>query len=158
MNLTKRKLWTPQEGLGAEDLDYADYKFFNPTMADLERLLFTTSAVMLDGSSTTSTLPKRVKLSDSAMGLVVQSNASVVMDHVAWLVQNGIASTHHIGISTPYAGEANLYIEITRTSQVSERILSSKWIAGIQTLIRMWYGALSRAFTQFFILFLGLRR
>ena len=71
MNLTNRQLWKPQDGHGAEDLDYTEYKFFNPAMPQVEQLLLTTTAAILDGSGTATTLPKRVKLSDSAMGLVV---------------------------------------------------------------------------------------
>ena len=39
-------------------------------------------------------------------------NASVVMDHVTWIVEKGIARVDQIGIATPYAGQITMYLDL----------------------------------------------
>ena len=65
-------------------------------------------------------------------------NASAVMDHVVWLVENGIARTNQIGIATPYAGQVSLYLELFRQLDKSKhqwqliRVGSTGWWQGGQ--------------------------
>ena len=76
MNLAHEP-WKPSDGHGSEELDYKDYKLFNPTMLDVSSLLARVTKEMLDGTETVSVLPKRVKLSDSGMGLIVLLGVTV---------------------------------------------------------------------------------
>ena len=64
-------LWTPEDGHGSDEQDYQEWKLYDPTMEDVEFILQNITKEMLDGSSTSKIVPRRVKLSDSGMGLII---------------------------------------------------------------------------------------
>ncbi|KAM0798517.1 hypothetical protein BDR22DRAFT_891311 [Usnea florida] len=72
INITGRKPWKPVDGNGSENDDYKIWKFWNPTMTEVQRLLETTTVAQLNANEITDKFPKRVKLSDSAIGLVIR--------------------------------------------------------------------------------------
>lgn len=41
--------------------------------------------------------------------LINKSNVAVVVQHVCWVIETGIAKAHQIGIATPYGGQVHLY-------------------------------------------------
>ncbi len=61
---------------------------------------------------------------------------SAVIDHVIWVVENGIARTDQIGIAMPYAGQAPLYVELFRQIDKPDhrweliRVGSTEWWQG----------------------------
>lgn len=65
-------------------------------------------------------------------------NVSVVMDHVIWLVESGVARTDQIGIATPYAGQVSLYLDLFRQLDKPDhkwellRVGTTEWWQGKQ--------------------------
>lgn len=53
------------------------YKLYDPTMEDVHYLLQNVAKEMFDGPETSTVLPRRIKLSDSSMGLIVALEVTV---------------------------------------------------------------------------------
>ena len=84
LNVLTRKAWAPKDGDGAEGLDFAEYKYFNPTEKAVEKLLkFLTPAMILEGDATKH-FPRRVRLSDSAMGVVITIGVTIAKSRDYW--------------------------------------------------------------------------
>ena len=83
-------------------------------------------------------ITSRSEIESGGTSYVNRSNASMVMDYIVWVVENGIASTHHIGILTPYAAQANIYMVLFRQLDKPEhkwqqiRVGSTEWWRGQQ--------------------------
>ena len=67
-----RTPWKPSDGNGAEDQDFKNHKFYNPTIMDVVEMSNSTSLESLTNNHIANHLPKRVKLSDLAMDLIIQ--------------------------------------------------------------------------------------
>ncbi len=84
LNVSTRKAWAPKDGDGAEGLDFAEYKYFNPTEKAVEKLLkFLTPAMISEGEATKH-FPRRVRLSDSAMGVVITIGVTIAKSRDYW--------------------------------------------------------------------------
>lgn len=68
-------------GTAALQCTSQDWKFFNPTMVEATVLLRKVKVDMIANNTSQSTLPKRVKLSDSGNILIVGFGVSVVQSH-----------------------------------------------------------------------------
>ena len=83
INTTSRRMWKSNDGNGPEGPDhFAEYLFFNPSMREITSMNTITQS-QVDNNKVSHLLPKRVKLSDSAIGLVVTIRISVTK-RTAW--------------------------------------------------------------------------
>ena len=124
INITDRATWRPTNGNGTEESDYKDWKLWDPPMTEVEKLLDSVTLAQLGTSETANKFPKRVKLSDSAVELVIRLGVPIARCNQWWPLdfnatgyvlgqpaRNHIGHAHRIGTSIAQIGRArSLYI------------------------------------------------
>ena len=84
LNRDDRAIWKAENGDGDENADFEDYRYFNPTSKQAEKLLSSLTPKKIDNGEATKIFPRRVRLSDSAMGVVVYIGVTINKSRDYW--------------------------------------------------------------------------